>query len=87
MDIKTEWRNGFEHIYPNDIQGHDDINPPFECSIWDCEQFEEQGEPCNVWWDDLGSNNCGFDLAFEFLTHLLGDLNERVFDDEIYQNG
>ena len=72
MKVKKVWKQGFEHVYPNDIPGHEEINPEQDCSIW---------------WDELGSNNCEFDVAYEFLTYFFGDLNERIFDDDIYRNG
>jgi hypothetical protein len=71
MDVKTLWKEGWEHTYPNDVQGHEDLNAFKDCSMW----------------NDIGSNYCGFDLAKEYLSHLLkmDSLKERVVDEAIYQ--
>lgn len=61
-NVRNNYIDGYEHIFPNDIAGHLDMNPEWPCS--DKSQREH----------GTGSNYCKVDMAGNFLTHLYGDL-------------
>ena len=74
-NVKNDFIDGFEHILPNDVGGHEDLNPKVECS-------DNSERPYRT-----GSNYCEVDMAGELLTHIYGDLEPRVFDEDIVTSG
>lgn len=73
--VHREYIEGFDHIFPNDVSGHEYMNPEVECSD---PSFHLYG---------AGSNYCQVDMAGNFLNYLYGDLNPRVFDQDIHDKG
>ena len=66
------WIDDFEHIYPNSLPVNDQYNPQQSCAI---KNFTYYGS----------LNNCGYNMAKGYLTHILGKVNER--DLEYFYDG
>ena len=60
VDLKTNWIDEFEHVYPNDIPGHLYNNPQNSC---------ESNFLTPLYG---GLNNCDYDLAKDYLEFILG---------------
>ena len=58
VQIKRRWIYDFMHIFPNSVTSNLEKNPPFSCGMVN---------------DNTGAvHNCGYNLAGEIFTHILG---------------
>ena len=72
IQIKRRWINDFVHTFPNSVTSNLEMNPPFSCGM----RNPKTG----------GVQNCGYNMAGEVFTHVLGlESMERI--DEYQDHG